>query len=322
VILVLFTNSWEVADNGNSELLEVLSITDTRAFQDLGGTESTTAQDDHLACTDNGLLKLALVTTVADGDVCNSNGLVTLKDDSGNTRVGAQVKVVLDIHDTMDIGSSSVAAPSCVPVNVLGPDFGCMGSGEVLNIIAERNAQVVGRPQEVLSKGGDGSTITDGNGTIVSMGIVIGWLLIVLQPLHEGKEILGCPSFGLEVIPVRCGGPGVHLEIDATSTSQNVCTWYDGLPSAKVGGWLAINVEPGLIVDSVALHVAREDTRPVNPRVVTVVGTSFDEHDLQGRIGVGQSTSDNGTCGTTTTDDNVDFIGMTHIGGYKSWLNL
>lgn len=113
----------------------MLSLTDTRALQDLRGTESTTAQDDHLACADNSLLELTLVATVANGDVSNSNGLVALEDDSGDARVGAQVKVVLDIHDTVNVGGGSVATPASVPVDVLSPDLGRMGGCEVLDIV-------------------------------------------------------------------------------------------------------------------------------------------------------------------------------------------
>ena len=43
--------------------------------------------------------------------------------------------------------------------------------------------------QEVLSDRRDLSIITDGNRTVVSVGIVIAWFLVVLQALHERKKV-------------------------------------------------------------------------------------------------------------------------------------
>ena len=46
---------------------------------------------------------------------------------------------------------------------------------------AERNANSISRPQEILGKRGDGPAIADGNGSVVAMGIVVRRLLVVLQ---------------------------------------------------------------------------------------------------------------------------------------------
>jgi hypothetical protein len=84
-------------------------------------------------------------------------------------------------------------------------------------------------------------------------------------------------------------------------------------------------------IHSIPLHVANVDTGTVDPGIIPVVGTpydmsdciqqlrasilTFDEHDLQVRVGIGQTTCDDATSGTTASDNNVNLLGVTHCSG-------
>ena len=52
VVLVLLTDTREVADDLDAELAQELAVADTRALEDLRGTQSTGAEHDHLASLD------------------------------------------------------------------------------------------------------------------------------------------------------------------------------------------------------------------------------------------------------------------------------
>ena len=96
-------DTWKVADAVKAKLLHQAFAANTGALEDLGGTESTTAQDDALACADNGLLELTAVGAVLRGDIRNADGLVALEDHAGHARVGAEVQVRLYVHYTVDV---------------------------------------------------------------------------------------------------------------------------------------------------------------------------------------------------------------------------
>lgn len=52
MVLVLLANARKVADDLDTELAEEVAVADPRALKDLRGTESTRAEDDHLASFD------------------------------------------------------------------------------------------------------------------------------------------------------------------------------------------------------------------------------------------------------------------------------
>ena len=79
-------------------------------------------------------------------------------------------------------------------------------------------------PQEVLGDGHDLPTVRDSDRTVIAVSIVVAGLLIVLETLHEWQEVLGGPTLGLEVVPVRSRCTGVHLEIDGRTTAKDVRT--------------------------------------------------------------------------------------------------
>jgi hypothetical protein len=84
--------------------MEKLAVTDTGALEDLGGPESTRGQDDHLAGLDDGFLELTTVGTVTRGYIRNANSLiVVVEENARDASVAAQEKVVLDIHNGVDI---------------------------------------------------------------------------------------------------------------------------------------------------------------------------------------------------------------------------
>ena len=75
-------------------------------------------------------------------------------------------------------------------------------------------------PKEVLSNWHNLSTVRNGDRSIVAMSVVVAWLLVVLEPLHEREKVwsehetipasnnhprltLAGPAFSLEVIYVH-----------------------------------------------------------------------------------------------------------------------
>ena len=68
------------------------------------------------------------------------------------------------------------------------------------------DANGVRGPQEVLSNRRDLSTIADSNRTVIAVSVVVHRLLVVLQTLHEGEEVVRSPTFRLEVVFERNSG--------------------------------------------------------------------------------------------------------------------
>ena len=66
-------------------------------------------------------------------------------------------------------------------VDVLRPDFSTVRGLQILDVVAERNTDSVGSAEEVLSDGGDLSTIADSNRAIITVGVIVTRLLVVLQ---------------------------------------------------------------------------------------------------------------------------------------------
>lgn len=97
-------NTREIADDLDVELLEQFRITYTRALQNLRSAERARAQNDVFPCPDDGLLDLVLVSAALRWYISDSDRLVALKDDTRDPGVGAQVQVVLNVHDAVDVG--------------------------------------------------------------------------------------------------------------------------------------------------------------------------------------------------------------------------
>ena len=64
----------------------------------------------------------------------------------------------------------------------------------------EGDANGMRRAQEVLGDWLDLPTIADGNWAVVAVRVVVGRLLVVLKPLHQREQVVGRPSFCLEVV--------------------------------------------------------------------------------------------------------------------------
>lgn len=56
-------------------------------------------------------------------------------------------------------------------------------------LTAIRDTDGVGSPQEVLCDWHDLSTVGDGDWTFIAVRVVVAWLLVVFEPLHEGHEV-------------------------------------------------------------------------------------------------------------------------------------
>ena len=105
MVLVLFADTGEVANDLNAELVEHFGVADTRALEDLGGAERPGANDYHLACLHDRLLNFGTVRAVARRDVGDADGrVVAVEDDARDARVAAQEEVALYVHDAVDVG--------------------------------------------------------------------------------------------------------------------------------------------------------------------------------------------------------------------------
>lgn len=160
---------------------------------------------------------------VARWNICDTNGFVVVVEENAvYTSVASQVKVVLHVHDAVNVRcrvqisseqnsnygvltGSGVTTTAGMTVDVLCPDFSTVSRVKVcavldfawdntwlkrtLNIITVGNANGVSGPQEVLSNGHDLAAIANSDGAVVTMGVVVAWFLVVLQTLHEWQEV-------------------------------------------------------------------------------------------------------------------------------------
>lgn len=69
-------------------------------------------------------------------------------------------------------------------------------------LTAERDTNSIGSTKEIVSKCGYASTVTDGNGAVVSMCVVVGGLLVVLE-LWAKHQYLTAMSEAIEQILTR-----------------------------------------------------------------------------------------------------------------------
>ena len=78
-------------------------------------------------------------------------------------------------------------------VNVLRPDFSTVSGLEILNIVCGEPSQPSTRTRTALA-------LNISNGTVIAVSVVVHRLLVVLQTLHEGEEVVRSPTFRLEVV--------------------------------------------------------------------------------------------------------------------------
>lgn len=153
---------------------------------------------------------------------------------------------------------------------------------------------------------------------------VVGRTLVCLMLLHQRNQLLGRPTLGLEVVIVGGRCSCIHHEVDAAASSlsdksvyerdeskaslgatdQDMSTWDDCSATGKPFRGPRVVEARSLAVQ---LHVSWIDSRPVHlrplistlslavlgeqasyPRVVQIALASFDEHNLEIVVQVGQ----------------------------------
>jgi hypothetical protein len=117
---------------------------------------------------------------------------------------------------------------------------------------------------------------------------------VVASPLigfvfpHQREKLFSGPAFSLEVVVVGRRGTRVHHEVDTASAAKNVST-RDHCPTP-----IEIIRRPRIVERcgfAVELHIDRIDAWTVNPWVVQVVLTAFNQEHLKVMIKVGQTCS-------------------------------
>ena len=166
--------------------------------------------------TYDGFADFAGMSPIPRGNVCNSDSFIAFKDDSGDSSVGVQKEVMLNVHDAVDVCYAKLfraeigdyastvphrwrhhfavqcadwctwprfrrheTSPSLQLVSILYSQESKMQLA--LNVITERYADSMRRSQKIMSESGDLSTIADRNRTVISMSLTIRGFLIVFQ---------------------------------------------------------------------------------------------------------------------------------------------
>lgn len=192
----------------------------------------------------------------------------------------------------MNVSRCCIRSSTSITIDPFQPVFSTMTGTVSMNL----NLEIYSRCGQVLQVICDWKTLTfcsskevlhdricivaernfDWSFETMNISIVAG-SLICLMFSHQWNEFLCCPTFGLEIIIIGCWCTSVHHEIDRTSTTKNMSTWYNSSSSIKPLWWSRVVEWSSL---AVKFHVSRVDTWSVNPWIVEIVLTTFDDQDL------------------------------------------
>lgn len=105
MVLVLFADAREVANDLDTEVTEELCVSDAGPLEDLRGAERARAEDNHLASFHDRLVDLTAGHAVTRRYIRDTDGLVVcIEEHAGNASVAAQVEIVLNILDAVHVG--------------------------------------------------------------------------------------------------------------------------------------------------------------------------------------------------------------------------
>jgi hypothetical protein len=211
MILEVETNTRKIDKRLDTGLAKLLWVTDTRALEDERRTQSTTGDDDLLASPD-GPRHLLVGVERLGRNTLDGNSAVTLENDLVNLVAGEKVQVLVNSASAVNVAVSRVGSSSSIAVDPLEPVLGTMAGGQVLKIVGGWDTLRFGGAKEVLLDWVGVVTERDLDGSLESVDVaVVARTLVGLVLLHQGDELLGGPSLGLEVIVVGSRGTGVHL---------------------------------------------------------------------------------------------------------------
>lgn len=156
-----------------------------------------------------------------------------------------------------------------------------MASDQILEIICDWDVLGLDCTKEVLHDWVGVVAEADLDRTIETVDVtVVAGTLVGLVLLHQRDEFLGGPTLSLEVVVVRSRCTGIHHEVDAGATTENVGTRYNRTSAAEPFRGPGVVEGRSLAVE---LHVLGVDTWAVHPRVLRVrqplirPGTRFDK---------------------------------------------
>jgi hypothetical protein len=202
VILEVETNTRKINKRLDTSLAKLLWVTDTRALKNERRAQSTTRDDDLLASLDDSGHLLVGVKRLG-WDTLDGNGAVALKNDLLNLVAGKKVQVLVNSARAVDITVSRIRPSSSVAIDPLEPVLSTMASGQILKIVGGRDTLRFGGTKEVLLDWVGVVTKRNLDGSLESMDVaVVAGTLVSFVLLHQGDELLGCPSLGLKVIVV------------------------------------------------------------------------------------------------------------------------
>lgn len=145
-------------------------------------------------------------------DNLDTDGAITLQNDLVNLVAGEKMQVLVNSAGAVDVAVSRVRSSSSVAVDPLEPVLGTMAGGQVLEIVGGRDALRFGGTEEVLLDRVGVVTERNLDGSLKSVNVaVVARTLVGLMLLHQGDELLGGPTLGLEVVVVGSGSASVHL---------------------------------------------------------------------------------------------------------------
>jgi hypothetical protein len=149
VILEVETNTRKIDKRLDTDLAELLWVTNTRALKDERRAQGTAGDDNLLAGPDDpGHLLLGMKRLRRD--TFNANGAVALKNDLLNLVAGKKVQVLVNSTSAMNVAVSRVGSSPSVAVDPLEPMLSAVARGQVLEIIGGRNTLRLGGTKEVL----------------------------------------------------------------------------------------------------------------------------------------------------------------------------
>ena len=211
VVLEIETDSGKIDERLDTGLAKLLWVSDTRSLQDKRRTKSTSGDNDLLPSFDDPGCQLSGRKGLGGNDL-DADGTVALKDYLLNLIVDHQMQILVHGTSAVDVAMSRVRTASSVAVDPLEPMLGSMASDQILEIVGGRDALGFGSSQEILLDGVSVVAKGDLDWAFKSVDVtVVARTLVRLVLLHEGDQLFGGPTFGLEVIVVRSRGTSVHL---------------------------------------------------------------------------------------------------------------
>ncbi|KAH3669438.1 hypothetical protein OGAPHI_001559 [Ogataea philodendri] len=310
VVLEVLTDTRQVDNWLNTNRPQVVSSTNTGSLQNQWRRAGTARNNNLLSCSESSGNRLLWVQRL-HWNSAHSNSLSVLDDDLVGLGRGDQEEVVLVSHGWVHISVRRVGSSTQVSVDPLEPVLSTVRGLEVLQVVNDRNSLRFSSSQEVLAVWVCVVTERDLDRTVESVNVfVVARTLVSFEFLHQWQQLVGGPSLGLPVVVVRSRGSGVHQKVDRGATTKNVGAWNNSSSTVQSLGRSGSVESSSLGVKS---HVSWVNSWKIHPWVVDVVLTTLDKSNSKIWIKISQSTGNTGAGGSTTNNNNIEFVWNSHF---------